>query len=166
VVVHKKSIYCNIVYYHIRVFFIYKNNIYRIVNYLKKYENWVQAEKVIFNIFLCYHESYPENIEKWNDYIQKFKKLDVDWWVKPQPGHHSGLAYQSILNTSDIDEAKEISEKILDVFSDDALIVLSKGEVRNFEPVGQNFDKAFWGCGRYFDKLVREKKKGIYIYGN
>jgi len=130
---------------------------------VKNFDKWIRADKVIINIFLCYYnESQKDN--KWTNRLKKFKELKgVDWWVKPQAGHHLGLAYQSILNTDSIDEAKNIAEYIFDEFNKDILIVLSKQNVRNFEPVGMNNDEGFTECGRAFDKLVREKEKGIFV---
>lgn len=131
------------------------------MKYIKTYENLKYEEKVIFNIFLCYHDE--ENIEKWMDCLQKFKNLNINWWVEPNVGHHSGLAYQSILDVSNIKEAEEISKDILKIFNDDALIVISKQLVHNEEPVGRNHEIAFHECGRYFDKLIRQRKKGLFI---
>lgn len=128
---------------------------------MKKYNDWKTEEKVIFNTFLC---RYNTDIEKWKDYINRFKNLDVDWWVKPCGGSTAGLAYQSILNTGDIEEAVRISEDIFKTFDNDILIVISKQLVRNYEPVGQNNEDAFVGCGRFFDKLVRKNEKGIFVF--
>jgi hypothetical protein len=124
-------------------------------------KKWKTEEKVIFNIFLC---PYATNNKKWVDYIEIFKNLNVDWWVKPNAGNPLGLAYQSILNTDDINEAIKISNYIFEKFDNDVLIVISKNFVRNFEPVGMNNEDAFIGCGRYFDKLVKNNKKGIFVY--
>ena len=127
----------------------------------EEYKNLKYEEKVIFNIFLCYHEE--NNLEKWKNCIQKFKDLNINWWVEPNAGHHLGLAYQSILDVSDIKEAEEISKDIMKIFDNDALIVISKQMVHNYEPVGRNNEKAFHECGRYFDKLVSQNKKGLFI---
>jgi hypothetical protein len=41
--------------------------------------------------------------------------------------------------------------------------VLSKQRVSNIEPIGMNNEDVFTEVGRYFDKLVKQKEKGIYL---
>jgi len=130
------------------------------MKHIKTYEIFKYEEKVIFNIFLYYHDE--DNLEKWKNCIQKFKNLNISWWVEPNTGHHLGLAYQAILDVSDINEAEEISKNILEIFNNDALIVISKQMVHNYE-LGWNNEKAFHECGRYFDNLVSQGKKGLFI---
>lgn len=129
---------------------------------MKKYDKWTWDEKIIINIFLCYYnESQKDN--KWATYLKRFKDLKVDWWVQPHAGNIFGLAYQSILNTNDMDDANSIAKYIFNEFDEDILIVLSKQCVRNYEPVGLNNDEGFTECGRFFDKLVKGRKKGIFV---
>lgn len=123
-----------------------------------------KKEKVLFYIFLSTHEEGTDNSDMWIDKIKTFRNLNVDWWVNPNGASHIGLAYQSILDTDSIEEAKEIAEYISDQFNNDCLIVLKKGLVSRKEPIGHNNEEVFWDVGRYFDKLVSKNKKGIHIY--
>lgn len=128
------------------------------MKYLKKFEE--KEEKVLILIFLVEH--YTDR-NRWSDSIKTFDNLDVDWWVKPQGASHLGLAYQSILNTSDIEDAKKIAEYIEGQFNFPILICLSKQNISRHEPVGESNDKGWWEIGRAFDKMVSNDVKGIYI---
>ena len=114
--------------------------------------------KVLIYIYFCDHMD-----DNFRDYMERFKHMDIDFWVKPGKGHHRGFSIQSILNTDDMSEAKHISREILKEFDDNILIVLSKQKVSNIEPIGQNNEEVFVSPGRKFDKLVDKRKKGIYV---
>ncbi len=62
--------------------------------------------------YLKYFESLNHRDPKWLESVETFKSLDVDWWVKSQGASHLGLAYQSILNTDDLDIARRTAEYI------------------------------------------------------
>jgi hypothetical protein len=128
------------------------------MKYLKKFKD--KEEKILILIFLVEH---CKGGNLWSDSIKTFEDLDVDWWVKPQGASHLGLAYQSILNTSDIDDAKKISEYIQNQFDFPILICLSKQLTSKHEPVGESDDECWWNIGRTFDKMVSKGIKGIYI---
>ena len=131
------------------------------MKYLKYFERKEGSEeKVLFLIFLVEH---CKGGNLWSDSIKTFENLDVDWWVKPQGASHLGLAYQSILNTSDIDDAKKIAEYIEYQFNFPILICLSKQNISRHEPVGESNDEGWWEIGRAFDKMVSNDVKGIYI---
>jgi hypothetical protein len=114
--------------------------------------------KVLIYIYFCDYED-----ENFREYVELFKDMDINFWVKPGKGHHRGFSIQSILDTDDMSEAEHISRGISRVFDNDILIVLSKQKVSNIEPVGQNNEEVFIKPGRKFDKLVDKNKKGIYI---
>jgi hypothetical protein len=114
--------------------------------------------KVLIYIYFC---DYMD--ENFREYVNRFKSMDVNFWVKPGKGHHRGFSIQSILDTDDMSEAKHISRGILEEFDNDILIVLSKQKVSNIEPVGENNEEVFIKPGRKFDKLVDKGEKGIYI---
>jgi len=114
--------------------------------------------KVLIYIYFCNYED-----ENFREYVNRFKNMDIDFWVKPGKGHHRGFSIQSILDTDNMDEAKHISRGILSEFDDNILIVLSKQKVSNIEPVGENNEEVFIKPGRKFDKLVDKNEKGIYI---
>lgn len=131
------------------------------MKYLKHFENnEIKDTKILF---LAYLINRNTNSNKWKICIDTFNNLDIDWWVKPQGASHLGLAYQSILNTDDLDKAIEISEYIESQFDIPILICLSKEIVSNHEPVGESNDSAWWKIGRTFDKMVSEDEKGIHI---
>jgi len=115
------------------------------------------SEKVLIYIYFCDYED--ENFKK---YVDKFNKIDIDFWVKPGKGHHRGFALQSILNTSNLGKAEKIATRLFKIFDENILIVLSKQMVTNIEPVGENQEDVFVLPGRTFDELVTDKKKGIY----
>jgi hypothetical protein len=114
--------------------------------------------KVLIYIYFC---DYMD--ENFREYVNRFKSMDINFWVKPGKGHHRGFSIQSILDTDDMSEAKHISRGILEEFDNDILIVLSKQKVSNIEPVGENNEEVFIKPGRKFDKLVDKGEKGIYI---
>ena len=90
------------------------------MRYLKYYESNEEKEtKILILIFLVEHGD-----PKWSESIETFKSLDVDWWVKPQGASHLGLAYQSILNTDDLDVARRTAEYIENHFDFPILICL------------------------------------------
>ena len=114
--------------------------------------------KVLIYIYFCDYED-----ENFREYVELFKDMDINFWVKPGKGHHRGFSIQSILDTDDMSEAKHISRDISREFDDNILIVLSKQKVSNIEPVGENNEEVFVKPGRKFDKLVSKGEKGIYI---
>ena len=129
------------------------------MKYLKYYESSVEKEtKFLILIFLIEHGD-----SRWLQSIDKFKSLDVDWCVKPQGASHLGLAYQSILDTDDLDQAIKIAEYIESNFEFPILICLSKDSVSRHEPVSQSSDRAWWNIGRTFDKMVSNGEKGIHV---
>lgn len=128
------------------------------MKYLKKFKD--KEEKILILIFLVEH---CKGGTLWSDSIKTFNNLNVDWWVKPQGASHLGLAYQSILDTSDIEDAKKIAEYIESQFDFPILICLSKQNISRHEPVGESNDESWWEIGRTFDKMVSKGTKGIYI---
>ena len=114
--------------------------------------------KVLVYIYFCDYKN-----ENFKEYVNRFKNMNIDFWVKPSKGHHKGFSIQSILDTDDISEAKHISRDISREFDDDILIVLSKQRVSNIEPVGENNEDVFVEPGRKFDELVHKGKKGVYV---
>ncbi len=114
--------------------------------------------KYLIYIYFC---DYSD--PKFKEFVDKFENMDIDFWVKPGKGHHMGFAIQSILNTHSKKRAMDTVEKIYNEFDRDILIVISKQKVTNKEPIGMNQEDVFTEVGRYFDKLVKNNKKGIYL---
>jgi hypothetical protein len=114
--------------------------------------------KYLIYIYFCDYDD-PRFLE----FVSKYEHMDIDFWVKPGKGHHRGFAIQSILNTHSKKRALDTVERIYNEFNQDILIVLSKQRVSNIEPIGINNEDVFTEVGRYFDKLVKQTKKGIYI---
>ena len=119
-----------------------------------------KEEKVIFLMFII---NYNISKEDWINCVNTFNNLDVDWWVEPKGASHLGFAKQSILNTSNIEEAKEIAEYIESQFKQPTLICLSKQLVTNTEPVSNSNDECWVNFGRTFDKMVSNKQTGIFV---
>jgi hypothetical protein len=133
------------------------------MKHLKYFENKEEKEeKVLFLIFIIKHNDDVVN-SRWIDALKTFRSLDVDWWVKPQNASHLGLAYQSILNTSDINDAEKNAEYIQSQFDFPILICLSKQSISKHEPVGESNDKGWWSIGKEFDKMVSNGTKDIYV---
>jgi len=114
--------------------------------------------KFLIYIYFC---DYMD--PRFDEYVNRFNNLNIDFWVKPGKGHHNGFTIQSILNTNNLNQAKQITNQIYETFDEDILIVISKQSVSNTEPIGTNNEKVFTKPGRYFDKLIRKNKKGIYL---
>jgi hypothetical protein len=138
------------------------------MKYLKYFESIEEKEtKVLILVFLIHRDSVSEHdterVEKFYEYQKIFRNLEIDWWVKPQTAHHRGVAYQSILNTDDLDIARRTAEYIQSEFDEPILICLSRENISRHEPVGESNDKGWWKIGRAFDKMVLEDKKGIHI---
>lgn len=127
---------------------------------IKKFENFNNIKKgILLNIFVSDY-----NDPKWADRTNILKKIleELPNIVQPSMGHSKGLALQTILGV-DIKEAKLLAESILKKL-DGSLIVLSEIEFENKNiPVGHMQDEGFIKQGRYFDKLAKENRKGIYI---
>ena len=132
-------------------------NLKESVRRILKEEVSTETKYLIYIYFCDYSDS------RIDDFISKFNDMDINFWVKPGKGHHTGFAIQSILDTHSLKIAKQTSKHIYETFDDDILIVLSKQQVSNIEPIGVNNEEVFTEPGRYFDKLVKKKEKGIYI---
>jgi hypothetical protein len=131
------------------------------MKHLKYFENKEEKEeKVLLLIFLV---EYEKDNSKFLNAIDTFKNLNINWWVKPRRASHLGLAYQSILDTSDINDAEKSAEYIQSQFDFPILICLSKQLTSKHEPVGESDDKGWWNIGKEFDKMVSNGEKGIYI---
>jgi hypothetical protein len=127
----------------------------------RKLERFNLSPKTIMNIFLCDHRT-PLDI--WEQSIKIFKSFDLPTSAGISPGHHRGLAYQVLLD-SDIKESQDLCDELISKFQQEPLIVLGKVNVKiKPEPIGEWQDDDLVGPGRYFDRLVREGKRGIFIY--
>ena len=121
-------------------------------------EELLTEDKYLIYIYFC---DYSD--PRFNDFVGRFNDLDINFWVEPSKGHHNGFAIQSILDTHSLKRAKQTAKELYETFDDDIVIVLSKQRVSNKEPIGSNNEDVFTEPGRYFDKLVRQNKKGVYI---
>ena len=134
------------------------------MRYLKYFESMEEKEtKILILVFLLEYERKFKGESLWSESIETFNSLDIDWWVKPQGASHLGLAYQSILDTDDLDIARRTAEYIQSHFDFPILICLSKEDISRHEPVGESTDKGWWKIGRTFDKMVSNGEKGIHI---
>jgi hypothetical protein len=126
------------------------------------YGNFIVGEhlnKVIFNMFICDYES-----PNWKENIEILKSINFPTSIETSKGHHKGLVIQVLLDL-DLTSAKKFAEEVKSKFQDDVLIVLAAVNVQmKKQPIGYYFDKSLWEPGRYFDRLVIQNKKGIFIY--
>lgn len=122
-------------------------------------ENSKFQRKTIMNLFICEYES-----PNWNESIKIFNSLQLPTSVEISKGHHIGLAFQILLDTN-IEQSEKLAKEILIKFPELPLIVISEVDIEMKEmPIGYYFDKSLWEPGRYFDKLVRDGKRGLFIY--
>lgn len=121
-------------------------------------EETTEEVKVIFYIYFC-----DKDDPRYEEFIDRYKTLDMDLWVESSRAHHMGFSKQGILNTDNLEDAVDFARVIYDTFDENPLIVLSKQKVKNISPVGHNPQKLFIRLGEIFDELVENKKKGIYI---
>jgi len=124
------------------------------------FNNFKNIKKgVLLNLFVCDYND-PEWINKVTQLNNIIKELPNI--VTPSKGHYKGLALQTILGVS-LDDAKEIANNILEKL-DSSLVVLSEIEfIHKNIPIGHYQDDSLVKPGRYFDKLVKNDKKGLYI---
>jgi hypothetical protein len=116
-------------------------------------------DKVIFNMFICRYES-----PNWKQNVEILRDIKFPTSIETSKGHHNGLAIQVLLDL-DLESAEKFASEVSDKFLDKPLIVIANVSVAmKRQPIGYYFDKDLWEPGRYFDKLVREKKHGIFIY--
>ena len=116
------------------------------------------VKKTIMNIFICEYNS-----PHWEESISIFNSLNLPTSVPKSKGSHRGLSYQILLDVH-IETAKELSNDILGKFPQEPLIVISEVNVQmKNEPIGWWQDNDLVKPGRYFDKLVSEGKRGIFI---
>ena len=94
--------------------------------------------KILILVFLLEYERKFKGESLWSESIETFNNLDIDWWVKPQGASHLGLAYQSILDTDDLDIARRTAEYIESEFDFPILICLSRENISRHEPVGES----------------------------
>lgn len=93
-------------------------------------------------------------------------KLEYDWFLEVKS---YGGTIQGVLNTDNIDVGFQVATKILSQ-DKETTIMVSVGEVDIDEKyphtkiVGQNNSEGFVEPGRLLDKLVKEKKTGIYNF--
>jgi hypothetical protein len=128
--------------------------------YIKEFKNLNNKKGVLLNAFLTdYYDA------EWEYKVNKLKKIinNLPNMVSPSIGHYKGLGFQTILDT-DMKNAKTLAENISENFKE-STIVLSEIEFDYKEniPVGHYQDSSFVKPGRFFDKLIKDKKIGIYI---
>lgn len=123
-------------------------------------EELERGEKYLIYAYFC-----SISDDRFRGYVGRFKRIrkNIDFWVEPNASVSGGFGIQSILNTNNKEEANRIANLLYNTFDNDILIVLSRQNVSNFEPVGQNNDEVFVKPGRYFDGLIKSGKKGIYF---
>ncbi len=124
------------------------------MKHLKKFER-----KTIMNLFICYYES-----PHWKESVEILNSLELPTSVEISKGHHRGLASQVLLDTN-LEESKKIAEDVLKKFPEEPLIVISEiNVIMKKMPIGHYYDDDLVEPGRYFDVLVKEGKRGLFIH--
>jgi hypothetical protein len=129
------------------------------MKYLKLFESeGDMVKKTIMNIFLCNYKS-----DFWEESISIFKSLNFPTTVEISNGSYRGLAYQVLFDVN-LEQAKILADDIINKFPETPLIVISEVmvEMKN-RPIGEWQDDSLVEPGRYFDKLVREEKTGVFV---
>jgi len=117
------------------------------------------ADKVIFNMFIC-----GRLVPNWEQNVEILKTIQFPTSVESSKGHHNGLAIQVLLDL-DLKSAEEFSNEVISKLPDKPLIVIADvNVVMKKQPIGYYFDQDLWEPGRYFDKLVSQGKRGLYIH--
>ena len=118
-----------------------------------------EVKKTIMNIFLC---DYKSNF--WKESISIFKSLNLPTSVQISGGGTSGLGYQILLDIN-LEDAKILANDIIQRFPETPLIVISEVmvQMKNVN-IGEWQDDDLVEPGRYFDKLRREGKTGLFVY--
>ena len=116
-------------------------------------------KKTIMNIFICKYDS-----PFWEECSSIFRSLNLPTRVKISGAHHSGLAYQILLDT-DLENSIELSNDIINKFPIEPLIVISEVLVKmKDKPIGWWQDDDLINPGRYFNKLIEEDQTGVFIF--
>jgi hypothetical protein len=124
------------------------------MKHLKKFQR-----KTIMNLFICFYES-----PNWVQSVEILNSLKLPTSIEISKGHHRGLAFQVLLDTN-LEDSKNIAEEISKKFPEQPLIVLSEVDViMKKMPIGHYYDDDLVEPGRYFDKLVSQNQRGIFIY--
>ncbi len=129
------------------------------MKYLKLFEDIDVVKKTIMNIFLCNYTS-----DFWEESISIFKSLELPTSVQISSGSHKGLAYQILLDIN-LEDAKILANDIIEKFPETPLVVISDVMVKmKTTPIGQWQDDDLVEPGRYFDKLLKSRETGIFVY--
>jgi hypothetical protein len=116
-------------------------------------------KKTIMYMFICDYES-----PCWRESVEILKSLDLPTSIETSKGHHGGLSLQVLLDTNLEDSIKYVTD-ILTLFPCEPLIVISEVHVIFKKiPIGHYFDNDLIQPSRYFDKLVKENKKGVFVH--
>lgn len=131
----------------------------RLIETFRDFNSGDLVKKTIMNIFICEYD-YP----LWEECVSIFKSLILPTSVKISGAHHRGLAFQILLDIN-LEETIELSNKIINKFPQEPLIVISEVRVKmKNSPIGLYQDGDLVGPGRYFDQLVKGGKTGLFIF--
>ncbi len=125
---------------------------------MKKFKEFDKVRKVILNIFICRYIS-----PYWEECVNILHDIKFPTSIDMSNGHHRGLAIQVLLDYENIEDTKELINKLLNIFPVTPLIVICEVDVvfKNI-PIGYYQDESLVGVGRYFDYLVGEGKTGLF----
>jgi hypothetical protein len=139
---------------------------------IRNWNNFIKEEfmekKTIMNMFICRYESpkgtYNTN-PNWAKCVETLRTIEFPTSFEISGAHYKGLGVQALLDTN-IEESASFCKGLLDKFLPEIpLIVISEVNVKiKNEPIGEWYDDDLVQPGRYFDKLVMQDKKGLFIH--
>jgi len=117
-----------------------------------------KIRKVILNMFICEHGS-----PHWVECVVLLRNFNFHTSIDTSLGHHRGLAIQVLLDYESIEDTRELTTELLNIFPVTPLIVIGEVDVVFKDiPIGYYQDDSLVGIGRYFDYLVKEGTKGLF----
>jgi hypothetical protein len=101
----------------------------------------------------------------WEQCINILHDIKFQTSIDTSTGHHRGLAIQVLLDYETIEDTKELTNQLLNIFPVTPLIVIGEIDIifKNI-PIGQYQDDSLVEIGRHFDHLVKTRKKGLIEY--
>lgn len=131
------------------------------MKHIKLFENFIY--KTLMNLYIC---DRGVNNDIWIKSTEIINNFNFPIWINPSFGHWKGYGMQIVLDAN-LKESIEISKNLINKLPITPLIVLYPINLNKSElPIGEYYDNQLIKPGRYFDKLIKENKKGIFIYEN
>lgn len=129
---------------------------------MKKFNEFDKVRKVILNLFIC-----ERGYKDWSECVKILRGINFPTSIDISTGHHMGLSIQVLLDYENIEDTKELTNDLLNIFPITPLIVIGEVDVilKN-RPIGLYQDDSLVDIGRYFDNLIKEGKTGLFEFIN